>query len=346
MDERLKQKFARLHGTVWPYAALSFVPPIFYIQLHGNALDQVMQRYEMLFTALQGRRAYCIFCNSFDLTPWLVRGVRQMESELNSRFPNLELIHLGNTVEHCRLLAEAGERAIFCNQNCFIDERIFRPDPAVTQRLDAVYDATLTPIKRHHLANRIASLGLIYYPTPYDHPDYVARIKHELAYAHWFNHDAAGTHHLLNPMEVARALNGCRVGLCLSDQEGAMWASMQYLLSGLPVVTTPSEGGRDEFFDARYVRTVPAEAEAVARAVAELVAARLDPEAIRRATLEKVQPHRGRFIALVQELYDRSGVNRRFADEWNAIFFNRMIAQRSHLETIARMQQAWAGSQA
>jgi hypothetical protein len=57
-----------------------------------------------------------------------------------------------------------------------------------------------------------------------------------------------------------------------------------------------------------------------------------------------MQPHRDRFIALVQELYDRSGVKRRFAEEWSVVFFNRMIAQRSHLETIARMHQAWAGS--
>ena len=42
-----------------------------------------------------------------------------------------------------------------------------------------------------------------------------------------------------------RHLNRARVGLCLSAREGAMFASMEYLLSGLPIVTTPSMGGRD-----------------------------------------------------------------------------------------------------
>lgn len=264
-----------------------------------------------------------------------------MESALRARFPNLELIHLGNTRAHCELLSSVGSRAIHCNHNCFVDEAVYRPDPARVKRFDAVYDARLSEFKRHHLATEIRSLALLYYLNPDEDLAYVARVKRELAHAHFFNHDAAGSYRTLNSAEVTQSLNACRVGLCLSAQEGAMYASAQYLLSGLPVVTTPSQGGRDEFFDPAYVRTATPEPAAIASAVQELVASGLRPEPIREATLARIHSHRDRFIALVQELYDRSGARRKFRAEWDQVFFNRLLSMRSHLDTIARMRRAW-----
>ena len=343
MDERLKQKFARLHGSVAPYAALSFEPPVFHIQLLGDAIDRLVSQYAMLFSALEGRPGWCLLCYGFDLTPWLLGEVRKMESDLLVRFPNLEVIHLGNTRAHCELLGSAGLRAIHCNHNCFVDEAIYRPDASVEKRFDAVYDARLSEFKRHQLAAKVASLALLYYVTQEADPAYGVEVRKRLASAHFFNHDAAGNYRLLDASEVAKALNACRVGLCLSAQEGAMYASAQYLLSGLPVVTTPSEGGRDEFFDPAFVRTVAPEPDAVANAVQELVATGLEPQPIRDATLARMRPHRERFIDLVQELYDRSGVGRSFRQEWDDLFFNRMLGPRSHLETITRMHRAWAG---
>jgi hypothetical protein len=80
-----------------------------------------------------------------------------------------------------------------------------------------------------------------------------------------------------------------------------MYASIQYLLAGLPVVTTASIGGRDEFFDPAYVRWVPDDQEAVAHAVDELVELELDPQMIREATLAKVGKHRARLQAWIQD---------------------------------------------
>jgi glycosyltransferase involved in cell wall biosynthesis len=44
---------------------------------------------------------------------------------------------------------------------------------------------------------------------------------------------------------LARAV----VGLCLSTVEGSNYASMEYMLAGLPIVSTPSIGGREVYFD-------------------------------------------------------------------------------------------------
>jgi hypothetical protein len=42
--------------------------------------------------------------------------------------------------------------------------------------------------------------------------------------------------------------NRSRVGLCLSAHEGASLASAEYSLAGVPIVSTPSKGGRDVLF--------------------------------------------------------------------------------------------------
>ena len=48
--------------------------------------------------------------------------------------------------------------------------------------------------------------------------------------------------------EINNLLNKSKIGLCLSRVEGAMYSSVEYLLCGLPVVSTKSMGGRDAFF--------------------------------------------------------------------------------------------------
>jgi len=179
------------------------------------------------------------------------------------------------------------------------------------------------------------SLGLIYYSVPTeDDTIYMEHVKRNLSYANFFNHSDTGEYRRLSPAEVNQALNQCRVGLCLSAEEGAMYASIQYLLAGLPVVTTPNIGGRNEFFDAENSITVEADPEAVKRGVEEMIKRNSDPKQIRRRTLERMKVHRERFISLVQEIYEREGINRSFSDEWSNIFFNKMVRNQRHLDTV------------
>jgi len=51
-----------------------------------------------------------------------------------------------------------------------------------------------------------------------------------------------------------------------------MRVSMEYLLCGLMVVTTPNRGGRDRYLLPPYAREVPPDPAAIASAVASLVA--------------------------------------------------------------------------
>ena len=232
-----------------------------------------------------------------------------------------------------------GLDVIFCNHNCLLDERSFRHFSDVEKKYDAVYDGRFIEFKRHYLASKIDKLALIYAQnlfTEHDR-DFFIKTKEMLPGGHYFNHDESGQYRQLNAKDITKCLNECRVGLCLSAVEGAMYAAGQYLLSGLPVVSTKSLGGRDVFFDDGYVAIVEATPDSVKRGVDELISQNVSPAFIRAKTIEKMNIHRQEFISLVQSIFDREGVTRSFQAEWDSVFINKMLQPQSHLRTLDRI---------
>ena len=86
-----------------------------------------------------------------------------------------------------------------------------------------------------------------------------------------------------------------------------MLASVEYMLCGVPQVSTPCQGGRELFFDERFVRVAPPDPSAVARAVADLASREIDPELVRSATLEKVNEHRMKLCTYVCKVIEQAG---------------------------------------
>ena len=103
-----------------------------------------------------------------------------------------------------------------------------------------------------------------------------------------------------------------------------MFVSAEYLLCGLPVVSTPNLGGRDQLFPADFALTVEPEPAAVAAGVAQQLARRFDPRDIREATLARMAPHREALVNLLQTIYDSEGVSRDAAAEWPTTFRHKM----------------------
>ncbi len=233
---------------------------------------------------------YLLFWNFAvqDLGP-IIEHVRARHSQ----FPRHRLVFLCNEEFQRAALQAAGVSALFCNHNAFCNENILHPDPAVPKKFDAVYNASMSPYKRHALAANIPTLALITYRNPAMlDPAYEQTVRAALPHAFWANDARDGA--TLNRSEVVHILNQSRVGLCLSAIEGAMFSSMEYLLCGLPVVSTPSQGGRDVFWDDRFVIVCAPDPASVARAVEELKQRRLDPAFVRSVTLERVAAHRQR----------------------------------------------------
>jgi glycosyltransferase involved in cell wall biosynthesis len=226
---------------------------------------------------------------------------------------------MANSETEQHMLAKAGLKTVWVNQNIFVSPTIFRILPESEKRFDAIYDARISSFKRHKLAAEIASLALITARVPYHHNEsYIHSIKLILPQAYWFNDPLATDYQWMSLSEINAAINQCRVGLCLSAEEGAMFASMQYLLAGLPIVSTASRGGRNEFFSPDYVRIVADSVEAIAAGVREMSNCPVPPGEIRRRTLEKVERHKTRLFELLDSICSDKHWRVNMRSSWNS----------------------------
>lgn len=210
-------------------------------------------------------------------------------------FPLASFVVLANTDAEREQLARRGVRVLLANELIFTDETRFRVRRGPGAReFDAAYVAGLRPYKRHHLAAGIPRLLLLYYRPARPMDETMAAYRALLPQASFVNH-AGGDYRYLPAHEVAEQLNRSVVGLCLSAIEGPMRASMEYLLCGLAVVTTPSRGGRARYLVPPLAATVEPDAEAVAEGVARLVASSPDPGWIRESVLTMLRADRQAF---------------------------------------------------
>jgi hypothetical protein len=81
-----------------------------------------------------------------------------------------------------------------------------------------------------------------------------------------------------------------------------MYSSFEYLLAGLPVVSTPALGGRDKLFPPDFTSIVEPTADLIAETVRFTSAAGFDRRDIRAAALDLRKPHRDRYVQAVLEL--------------------------------------------
>jgi glycosyltransferase involved in cell wall biosynthesis len=246
---------------------------------------------------------------------WLDQRARQLR-------PSHRILHCVNDVSVCRELVSRGISAHFINQNAFLDERLFSIQPDASKIYDAVYTARMAPFKRHELAKEIPSLLIIGGTvTPEDSDEHFQRIKAALPEA-TFTYD--GPKQVLNEQDVNGLLNKSRVGLCLSAVEGTMYAMVEYLLCGLPVVTTASLGGRDSWLDPRFTRVVADDPQQIAAAVKDLIDRDLCPHMIRSETLIRMAEHRQRLVDLGQQVYAAHKTGRDFARDFYGSLTNKL----------------------
>jgi glycosyltransferase involved in cell wall biosynthesis len=225
------------------------------------------------------------------------------------RFPLHELIFLCNTEEERRLVEMAGGTAIVSNHNIMVSEQMFRPLPDVPVVFDAVYNARISHTKRHFLALNVERLVHITVSIGETRPAgsraFIRRLQAQSPLHHIANPILDGMTARLTTPEINHVYNQAAVGLCLSAEEGAMYSSMEYLLAGLPIVSTPSLGGRDYFFDPDFCTIVEPQPSAVRRAVERLRDRALSREEIRGRTLERVRAARLDLTAYLSALSQR-----------------------------------------
>lgn len=278
---------------------------------------------------LAGRRVYFLagaWWSYLDLS--LLHQTVQVYKAFQAAHPEHQHVFLTNDPEEGGLLDKVGLPHFYCHHNAFIDENLFKPLPRVEKRLDAVYTARLVRLKRHVLARDIPSWGLLHGLSRNDtrkELSYLRYLRRQMPGMELLNGDPeTGEYRLFAPEQMCRAYNTARVGLCLSAVEGGNYAAAEYMLSGLPVVSTRSKGGREAFFDAEISRVVDDDSRAVAEAVAELAARRLPPQFVRLRTLLKLKEMREDFIRLVNAILDKEGRPQDFGERFAKVFVHKL----------------------
>lgn len=206
--------------------------------------------------------------------------------------PLARFIVLANTETEHQSLHRHGIESVVGNILCLADTERFRivAPASDASRFDAVYVAGFQPFKRHALACDITSLLLLYWPPG---PIEAISMRQTLPHATFGNHALQdGVFSWLEGEAYCQQLGRASVGLCLSAEEGPMRASIEYMLCGLPVVTTPARGGRVEMLSGPHLSVVPPDPKAIAAAVAEVAEAKPDPFQIRSTILDRIGKER------------------------------------------------------
>jgi glycosyltransferase involved in cell wall biosynthesis len=241
----------------------------------------------------------------------LVDEADRMFSALNL---NKQQFHiLFNDAREADLFSARGFTGTHVNQNAFLDEnKVMRPTGAA-KKYDAIYVGRLIKLKRHHLAAEVPNLALV---AGNLHGSNVSEAPPPHTYVNSVS---------LSPEQVCVKINESRCGLILSAVEGASFASSEYLLCGVPVVSTKSEGGRDTWYTDYNSRVVDATPAAVKAAVELFVNNPRDPHVIRRVHVAQAEVFRSRFVDLLDRTLKSRGVESVNAESYfREHFFHKM----------------------
>jgi glycosyltransferase involved in cell wall biosynthesis len=225
--------------------------------------------------------------------------------------PRTSLILLANTRAEEALLQRLGVDVQYAPQNMFVDEGMYYPVPGRERQFDAIYNAQLAPFKRHELARAVPSCAYVtkMFSTwaPLLKREQLRQFLRVMPAGHAIINDIVDDDFtFMDHVQVNEAMALAHVGLCLSRLEGAMYASVEYLLAGLPVVSTRSQGGRDIFFHPDTALIVDDDPRAVQDGVAAMKARAVPPEHVRATTLRLMAEERERFNNFVDGLRGRS----------------------------------------
>ena len=194
----------------------------------------------------------------------------------------------------------------YVNNTCFLDIDLFKAETGIEKKYDAVYNAKPLAFKRHHLTSTVDSKVFITYDVNEANEGLTASVD-----INEFSPTLVEKN--ISSKRVMEVASSAYVGLSLSEVEGACYASTEYLLCGLPVVSTPSQGGRDAFYDEYNSLICAPDPNEVARSVAELkrrlLNGEITSEQIRENCIKRIDFFRHSFIDALKICIRKAGIN-------------------------------------
>jgi hypothetical protein len=190
--------------------------------------DQLVDVIPFAAAQSQGKPAY-VFVQMYWTAQSHLKNILAAAQLCAGQFRNVFLTVMAASPEDEAFFRANGLDAIVSNHNAFLDERKMYPEPGVAKRYNAIYNGRFNKVKRHELAAKVERLALIsaFYNVAQDDIARVNALCPGIAFAN-LAPDTGGR--LLRESEVRRKTNESVCGLALSREEGAMYASAEYLL--------------------------------------------------------------------------------------------------------------------
>jgi glycosyltransferase involved in cell wall biosynthesis len=231
------------------------------------------------------------------------------------RYPNHPVVLMANDAMESRFLHAYGMDAVLFQQNGFMN--MDEQPRSLPKEFDAVCIAGIQRHKRIELARNLASCCIVFKSVDKAYFREIQPLVSHFVFAN--GNPLCNESRRLPPNNVADWCARSRCGLCLSAEEGAMFASAEYMLCGLPVVSTRSIGGRDDYFDDRFCLICEDDPAAIAAAVKEVISRNVEPGVIRGAFLSKVMEQR---VGLLRFIIDRTAGWKGSLEKFNRDFLN------------------------
>jgi len=219
-------------------------------------------------------------------------------------------IFLFNSPEEMKIFNDSGFVGRLIPHNCWLDENVIYPR-AVKKAYRAIYVARRSAFKRHMLADKVMDLAIV---SGENHGNAVSDIP-KSAYTN---------EKKLSTAEVCTKISESHVGLILSETEGGCFSSSEYLLCGIPVVSTPSLGGRDIWYTEYNSIISEPSSEAVADAVEYFIRNPRSAEKIRNHHIKQSNAFREEFITMLREVFLEYNVKEDAREYFKAHFFHKM----------------------
>ena len=228
-----------------------------------------------------------------------------------------KITYFASNLDEILFSYEYGFNAILANHNCLLDYNIFN----ITNdelKYDMVMNCRPELWKRPFLAEKVPKLAYIkgYYfgNEKYDYTKLQCAFINE---------------NRISPEQINEIYNQSYCGGIFSEIEGACYSSSEYLLSGLPVISTFSKGGRDTWYTPQNSIIVEPTQDAVETAVKTCIQkinnGEFVKQNIRDKHIEMSNKMRNNIINCTQYIFDSHNVKIDASEYWNKNFFHKFI---------------------
>lgn len=196
---------------------------------------------------------------------------------------------------------------LFCNNNAFTNENIFKINDDTVK----IYDCVINNRFSHFKNVQFASLC-----TNSIHVGYYSKDKNYIfpnfgQYANFKNPTNDNKYNfnkndfrVLSSSVINDYINKSITGCIFSSVEGACRASSEYLLAGVPVISTKSKGGRDIWYDDYNSIICDPNPKSVYECLQVIKTKQIDPEIIRNKHLTIADEHKNTLVKYIIDELD------------------------------------------